>query len=223
MPSAVDLQLISPTPSSSQMQIVTFRLLTYRYIYHLFADISPAMHTAATYRNLWMCVCKKTEGRKRKEQKETGTDMILSSNFQWRRPKCQQAKLLKIPEETLYSFNSTAHLAKNFTWTSEAWSNQKSSTPYPDTHRVRSWPHLNPCWNFIRSSRDVSIQNLTATDLSFSHFFFFTKEDSLKTIVLISSAASQFTVGGWLNWTLVMRDAKRNKSRIEKISFFAQL
>jgi len=39
------------------------------------------------------------------------------------------------------------------------------------------------------------------------------KEDILKTIVLISAAASQFTERHWLNWTLVMRDANSNERR----------
>lgn len=53
--------------------------------------------------------------------------------------------------------------------------------------------------------------NLIATDLS--PFQIFVKDDILKTIVLISAAASQFTERGWLKWTLVIRDSTRNKKR----------
>lgn len=192
------------------MQIVDFRLkhtgtvtICLQIIHQLHIQQQPTETSECAF------VKKKMKGGKRKEQKETGTDMILSSNFQWRRPKCQQAKLkiLKIPEETLYSFNSTAHLAKNLTWTSKAWSNQKSSTPYPDTHRVRSWPHMNPCWNFHQKFKRC--QHSKSDCYRPLLFTFFAKKDILKTIVPISSAASQFTVRGWLNWTLVNERCKQ--------------
>lgn len=42
------------------------------------------MHTAAIYKNLRMCICKKEKRGKKEEEEEkkTGTAMILISNFQ---------------------------------------------------------------------------------------------------------------------------------------------
>lgn len=52
------------------MQIVAFRL-EHTGSSHLFANNSPAMHTAAIYKNLRMCVFKKEKrGKKEEEEKK---------------------------------------------------------------------------------------------------------------------------------------------------------
>lgn len=69
LPSAVDLQLISPTSECSRMQIVAFRL-EHTGSSHLFANNSPAMHTAAIYKNLRICICKKEKRKEKKKKKD---------------------------------------------------------------------------------------------------------------------------------------------------------
>lgn len=111
------------------MQIVTFRLehtgivtICLQIILQLCIKQQPTEISECAF-------VKKRKGKKewkRKERKERNryrhdSELLIFSE----RPKCQQAKLkiLKIPEETLLvlMLNSTAHLAKNFSWTSKAW------------------------------------------------------------------------------------------------------
>lgn len=107
--------------------------------------------------------------------------------------------------------NSTAQLAIHFTLTSKAWPSRKCSTPY---HYSSHGKILAPCESISKLS--LKVQEMPVFKiwlLQTSPFQIFVKEDILKTIVLISAASSQFTERGWLNWTLVMRDANRNKRR----------
>ena len=107
--------------------------------------------------------------------------------------------------------NSTAHLAIYFTLTSKARPSRKCSTPY----------HHGPPGKILAPSESMSklswkVQEMPVFEIRLLQtppFQICVKEDILKTIVLISAAASQFTERRWLNWTLVMRDANSNERR----------